>query len=77
MAHLAPHMKQPRMLLGSILFTLHCLSLESLADPAPIQIQNHDVIALLGAENMVRVQQAGYLEASLTSLFHETGVQFR
>jgi putative heme-binding domain-containing protein len=70
-------MKSDRLNLLSIVIGIHLLSLNHLTGQSPIPIQHGDVVAMVGAENMVRAQQAGHLEALVSESLKETPIRFR
>ena len=70
-------MKNTRPNLLSIAIGIQLLGLSHLSGQSPTSIQRGDVVAMLGAENMVRAQQAGYLEALVSASLKETPIRFR
>jgi putative heme-binding domain-containing protein len=70
-------MKNDRVNLLSIVIGIQLLSLNLLSGQPPISIQHGDVVALVGAENMVRAQKAGHLEALVSESYKETPIRFR
>ena len=68
-------MKLSNLILGIILALVTSASEHSNA--GPLLIQEDDVIALLGGENMIRLQRAGYIEAQLSQTFKDNHLQFR